>query len=550
MGTQSTNPLEAAWRWYRLLPTAAVIALVISETPNVKAQVVVIDTVEVVPAPDPSAEPVVKPVPRRSHLGPLDLESLGGAVGTRTLMGVVAADGDGVLKVRYIDGFRPDGPYAASESITVEPAAGAALSDNVLGRFGAPLALPTCGQTGYYYGDQAFEWYAPNDPASVKDTRTFSIPCSSSYGTFSGRCESVPEDGGHRHLPVYAWTWRGTFGTHRSFVRFDLPALPSGPELTAASLALYPAPDGIQYSPSGADGIDVRLLGGTWDEFGLTHLNQPPAGGLVGTCGPGSGGCAVNITGAVRGWLDGSIPNHGLRLSLQTESRYRSRTFSSADGAYPPELELTYQNLAGAGGLATFGSVADGDVYTVRYKGLDASAVQAFTLTLNGEQRAGHLHTFVVPPPVATRSGSICGQEELRVFSFVSPEAAAAPVLAFERASDGAPVDPETYLPIKDDEIVVTATVAGAADGDVRFELAGTNGGAPYEFAFAVGGSPTTSAQVVPVASDGTAAVTAAEPGVVGRGGGDGDVRARRRLYGWQRGERDPSRRRRRHHSR
>ena len=94
------------------------------------------------------------------------------------------------------------------------------------------------------------------------------------------------------------------------------------------------------------------------------------------------------------------------------------------------------------------------------------------------------------------------------MFSFVSPEAAAAPVLAFERASDGAPVDPETYLSIKDDEIVVTATVAGAADGNIRFELAGTNGGAPYEFAFAVGGSPTTSAQVVPVASDGTAAVT------------------------------------------
>ena len=435
-------------------------AVWIAAAPPSTAQVVVTDTVEV-------AAP-------RATAGPIVARSM--AVSAAT------ASEAGSVRVRYVSARRAN-PLGTGDVLAVTPTGGETTEGAVVDGFASPIELPVCEGTAYHYGEGPFDWDAPNDAGSVDDAYVFSLSCSSRYGQERGLCETSP-GGSRSDLRASAWTYLGSPGTFRSFLRFDLSGFTAPVDATAAELRLFPHGES-QSSLSGSNAFSAAVVTSSWSEGGVRWSNQPSAGGPVAAGAGGSGPRSLDVTAALQGWLSGSAPNYGFRLSLDTESYYRRQSFSSSEGPTPPELSVTFENPDGTGETADFGAVGEGETYTVRYNGAGPSEITSGQLEVDGEPHDGFFHTF--------KTGSGCGREELRVFSFTVPSG-----LTFAKG-DGSEVDPAAYLPEKDDLVTTTATFAGASGGTVRFELVD-----PYEFAFADG---TTAPKEVALGDDGTADV-------------------------------------------
>lgn len=442
-----------------LVLSAWLLPAVISSAAHAQT-VIVTDTVEIAPP----AEPVM-PV-AEVHDGQA-ARTTGAAVSTAT------ADWAGTVRVLYLRAERPGAPLAAGDALSVTSDGSAPMTDAVAARFGEPLGLPSCGGTRYHYGPGPFVWDAPT--TRLDDAYVFSLSCGTSYGSSRGRCRTS-NHGASASLLATAWTYWGDPGTSRSFLRFDLSNFGSlggtaAGALTRAALGLTPY-GMAQSTRSGSNAFNVHLVTAPWSEAAVTWNTQPSVGSVVAVGASGAGPRTLDVTAAVRGWLDGSVPNYGLRLALQAEQYYRHQGFGSAESSVPPALTLTFGHSEGAGEkpLAVFGSVGAGEAYTLAFDGRPATLIEAGQREVEGEMRAGYFHTFV--------TGEGCSRQELEVFSYVSPGAA----LAFEKL-DGTPVDPARYLPEKGDRIRVTATFPGATGGVMRFELAD-----PLEFAFADGG--------------------------------------------------------------
>jgi hypothetical protein len=142
-----------------------------------------------------------------------------------------------------------------------------------------------------------------------------------------------------------------------SYVQFNLSGVPSNATVTKATLRLYV--DAVVKPGS----FDVYQLNNTWSEKALTYSTAPPLGPSA-TSGHPVGVTAastsqfllVDITNLAQGWVNGSIPNNGITLSL-TAGSTGAFSFDSKESLLTgngPELELVFvsQGPQGAKGDA------------------------------------------------------------------------------------------------------------------------------------------------------------------------------------------------------
>jgi hypothetical protein len=140
--------------------------------------------------------------------------------------------------------------------------------------------------------------------------------------------------------------------TSRSYIKFNLGTLPTGVNVSKATLRLFVN----QIAAPGS--FDVYQLNSTWSESTLTYNNAP----ALGTSATGNHPVAftsssvnqfivIDITALVQGWMNGSIANDGLALAMTTTSG--SVSFDSKESIYTshqPELEVALTGPAGPAG--------------------------------------------------------------------------------------------------------------------------------------------------------------------------------------------------------
>ena len=95
--------------------------------------------------------------------------------------------------------------------------------------------------------------------------------------------------------------------------------------------------------------IDIGLLNGPWDESNLTHRDAPGLGELIGsvelTDADRSRFMTVDVTAAVKWWLDGEIENHGLFL-LSDQAKVNFDSKENILSSHPMEIEVTLLSAA------------------------------------------------------------------------------------------------------------------------------------------------------------------------------------------------------------
>jgi len=155
-----------------------------------------------------------------------------------------------------------------------------------------------------------------------------------------------------------AASWRLRLAPSRGYerryclVRFELPELPAGAELISASLTLQ----AVQRSNVGRLNLWIGPASRAWEET-LTFAqavvppalrrDEPSVAGTVFALGPAS----WDVTAIVSGWLDGSLPNHGLLIEALGEENSVNMTYEFAsreyggNGLLGPRLTLHYYVL-------------------------------------------------------------------------------------------------------------------------------------------------------------------------------------------------------------
>jgi arylsulfatase A-like enzyme len=162
----------------------------------------------------------------------------------------------------------------------------------------------------------------------------------------------------------------------RLFLRFDLPALPPDRVLLEARLRVHQWDklnnnSGATYSSDleaarvtqswgtaagtfplfdGTGTADARIFGSNQD-FGAAAVSSGFYSGQVGVPGDDTG---FDLTDMVKGWLDDTNPNHGLRIAL-ADRAYCGVAFSAVDDGGTPEdeeLQLLLTFVEGADGFA------------------------------------------------------------------------------------------------------------------------------------------------------------------------------------------------------
>lgn len=122
----------------------------------------------------------------------------------------------------------------------------------------------------------------------------------------------------------------------RALVRFDLPVAPSRCQLESATLRLFAT------GSSPGRTIEVRAASAGWTEA-VTWNSQPGTTGDPSSAASGTGWRTWNVTGQVVGQMAGANQGFVLRDATEgTNGPGRTQTYSSREGASPPELLLTW----------------------------------------------------------------------------------------------------------------------------------------------------------------------------------------------------------------
>jgi hypothetical protein len=132
--------------------------------------------------------------------------------------------------------------------------------------------------------------------------------------------------------------WTNVPGSHRSYLRFDLSALPLGAVVQSAELKLY-----FNGHYAGANETELGRVEGSWEEGAITWNNQPAVtwGGLTAPVGDAAGDIEYDVTDLVGEWQNGARPNYGfaLRSTQNGGKQYWSR---ESPTEFPPRLVITY----------------------------------------------------------------------------------------------------------------------------------------------------------------------------------------------------------------
>ncbi len=141
----------------------------------------------------------------------------------------------------------------------------------------------------------------------------------------------------------------GSGSQRRTFLRFDLSTLPADAVIDKAVLRLFVA------KVTRPGGIDVLPVLDAWEEASLTHATAPALGTTVGGFGVATGDLedfvVVDVTGLVRDWHAGALPNRGLAL-VGSVAKPVSVAFDSKESiasSHAPELEVVLTAIVIAG---------------------------------------------------------------------------------------------------------------------------------------------------------------------------------------------------------
>jgi pimeloyl-ACP methyl ester carboxylesterase len=159
----------------------------------------------------------------------------------------------------------------------------------------------------------------------------------------------------YSHFAATAWT-NGGADFKRTLVRFNLSSLPAGVTIQSAKLYLYSDPTVTSSSAwngnsqlSGSNAVYFEKVISNWSETAVTWNNQPATTTTGRIWYPASTSTTeniqVDITSFVQGWVNSPTTNYGLKMRLENEAYYRSRTYASenhSNTVIRPKLVITY----------------------------------------------------------------------------------------------------------------------------------------------------------------------------------------------------------------
>jgi hypothetical protein len=133
----------------------------------------------------------------------------------------------------------------------------------------------------------------------------------------------------------------------RTYIKFDLSAVPANARITDADLRLY------QYDTFGSDNFTIGLYNvtGDWDESTITWNLQPTSSTDAEITNNIIAGATTwkswDIDTLVQGWLDGTITNYGMMLKDTEETLVSTVTYFytsdyTTDTTKRPKLEIDY----------------------------------------------------------------------------------------------------------------------------------------------------------------------------------------------------------------
>jgi hypothetical protein len=196
------------------------------------------------------------------------------------------------------------------------------------------------------------------DAFRIPDRKTVTIRSDSTNGNdvtvnfHDGVPISAESNGNHiPELAIYAWTNGGAYVEGKSYIRFDLSAIPSGAQILSATLNLYGKTSG-EWIPQGNQGDNafwVERVLGPWDQLTLTWNSAPPTTSVNRVLTPNStsvweNDLSIPVTELVQDMIDNK-ERFGFCLSVSENVPYRSFGFATceaADTLKRPSLVLTY----------------------------------------------------------------------------------------------------------------------------------------------------------------------------------------------------------------
>jgi uncharacterized repeat protein (TIGR01451 family) len=131
----------------------------------------------------------------------------------------------------------------------------------------------------------------------------------------------------------------------RSLIQFDTSAIPAGAPVDSAVLRVYLV-QSYDY-PDRTRTVTAYGIDEAWSESSVTWGNRPDYADAYGSASVTHADWdwySFDVTDLVRGWVNGSLPNHGVMLRGPEFSGSDSswRSFSTREGDYDPELVITY----------------------------------------------------------------------------------------------------------------------------------------------------------------------------------------------------------------
>lgn len=147
-----------------------------------------------------------------------------------------------------------------------------------------------------------------------------------------------------------AWTAQGNYFVMRSFLKFDLSAIPTDATILHATLKLTTNLNTGHYQlDSGANTSYLLRVTEPWDEQAITWNNQPDVDFSNPVVLPQSYSNTqtyfLNVSSHIMAMHASPTNNFGWCLRLQTEEKYRCLVFASSDhpvSEWRPELEVQY----------------------------------------------------------------------------------------------------------------------------------------------------------------------------------------------------------------
>lgn len=157
----------------------------------------------------------------------------------------------------------------------------------------------------------------------------------------------------HPDFASMAWTYNDNPVDARSFIQFDLSAIPEGATIISAKLSLYAynsSSNGSHSTMNGSNESYLRRITEPWNEDSITWSKQPATSTINQVLLPQSTSSLQNytdidVTKLVMDMLNDEKGNHGFALQLANESFYRRMVFASSANSninLRPKLEIDF----------------------------------------------------------------------------------------------------------------------------------------------------------------------------------------------------------------